>query len=57
MAKKKKEKRYSFFWEEPLEEVERFRREFEEAIKSFWSEPFRFEFTIPRITFPRISMC
>jgi len=52
MAKKKK-KKYRFFWEEPLEELERTRREFEEAIKSFWSEPFRFEFTIPRITFPR----
>ncbi len=54
MAKKKK-KEYRFFWEEPLEEMERARREFEEAVRSFWSEPFRFEFTIPRIPLPRIS--
>ena len=58
MAKRKKrkeERKYRFFWEEPLEEVERMRHELEEAFKSFWSEPFRFELTIPRITFPKFG--
>jgi len=54
--KREEERKYRFFWEEPLEEVERMRHELEEAFKSFLSEPFRFELTIPRVTFPRFGL-
>jgi len=57
MAKKEVEKKkWRFFWEEPLQEVEKTRRDMEENIKSFWTEPFMFEFTLQKITFPKISV-
>jgi len=52
---KKKEKKWRFFWEEPFKEFERTRRDMQESIKSFWLEPLRFEFALPKISFLRVS--
>ncbi len=51
---KKKKKDFTFYWEEPWEEVRKARKDFEEMFKTFWSEPFRVEFTIPKPRFPKI---
>ncbi|MCD6381651.1 MAG: Hsp20/alpha crystallin family protein [Candidatus Aenigmarchaeota archaeon] len=54
MVKKKKKKEFTFYWEEPFEEVKRTKKEMEKMLKTFWVEPFKLEFTIPKIKIPRI---
>lgn len=54
IAKKKKKKEFTFYWEEPLEEMKRAKQEIEEMIKTFWFEPFKLEFTIPKSRIPRM---
>lgn len=54
MVRKKKKKEFTFYWEEPFEEMKRAKREIEEALRTFWFEPFKLEFTIPKPRIPRI---
>ncbi|RLI97619.1 MAG: Hsp20/alpha crystallin family protein [Candidatus Aenigmatarchaeota archaeon] len=49
MAKKKK-RDFTFFWEEPLEDMRSFQREIDKRMRSFFdfSEPLTFQFSVPK---------
>lgn len=50
---KDKKKKWRFFWEEPMDELDRMKEEIEDKFRSIWEQPFRFEFTFPKIRAPR----
>ncbi|MEM5812777.1 MAG: Hsp20/alpha crystallin family protein [Candidatus Aenigmatarchaeota archaeon] len=50
---KNRKRKWRFFWEEPMDELDKIKEEIEESFKNIWEQPFRFEFTFPRIRIPR----
>ncbi len=54
MTKKKKEKEFRFFWEEPLGAAEKGTRNMRKSMQGFFGQPFEVRFTVPRFTMPQI---